>query len=67
MAKEEVRINIAGITDGNSLEKMLGIVKGVYFVKANIAEKQVIVWFNNDLVSLTQIKDEIIDQGYEVK
>ena len=67
MAKEEVKLIVEGITDGNSLEKMLGLVKGVYYVKADVANKTVTVWYNSELVALLTIKISIIEQGYEVK
>lgn len=49
-----------------AINEAVGELKGVKDVKANAAEKTVIVTFDEGLVSIEKIKDAIQEEGYEI-
>lgn len=67
---ENVTLNVQGMSCGhcvNSIETSIGELAGVEQVKVNLADALVDVAFDESQVSLTQIKETIDDQGYDVK
>lgn len=67
---ESVTLNVKGMSCGHcvkAVEGSVGTLAGVDLVKVNLEEGQVEVSYDNDKVSLAQIKDAIDDQGYDVE
>ncbi|MFJ5623080.1 copper chaperone CopZ [Peribacillus loiseleuriae] len=67
---KNITLNVQGMSCGHcvhSIEVSVGQLAGVEQVKANLADAQVEVAFDETQVSLEQIKETIDDQGYEVE
>ncbi|MGE8079929.1 copper chaperone CopZ [Peribacillus loiseleuriae] len=67
---KNITLNVQGMSCGHcvhSIEGSVGQLAGVEQVKANLADAQVEVAFDETQVSLEQIKETIDDQGYEVE
>ncbi len=66
---ENVILNVNGMTCGHcvkAVETSVGALAGVQEVKVDLAEKKVSVAFNEDAVTVEQIKETIDEQGYDV-
>ncbi|MBT2654506.1 copper chaperone CopZ [Bacillus sp. ISL-18] len=67
---EKVTLNVQGMSCGHcvkAVEGSVGALKGISSVKVDLKDAKVDVEFNNQEVSLDQIKETIEDQGYDVK
>ncbi|MDR4949294.1 copper chaperone CopZ [Neobacillus cucumis] len=67
---EKVTLNVQGMSCGHcvkAVEGSVGALKGINSVKVDLKGAKVDVEFNNQEVSLEQIKETIEDQGYDVK
>ncbi|MBH1940149.1 copper chaperone CopZ [Mobilitalea sibirica] len=51
----------------NAVKKAVGTMDGVDKVTVSLEDKVVVVDYDNSIVSLDKIKEEIEDQGYEVE
>ncbi|MBD8036225.1 MULTISPECIES: copper chaperone CopZ [Solibacillus] len=66
---ENVILNVNGMTCGHcvkAVETSVGALAGVQEVKVDLAEKKVAVAYNEDTVTVEQIKETIDEQGYDV-
>lgn len=62
-------LKVEGMSCGhckNAVEKGVGALGGVEKVEVNLEEKEVLVEYNADLVTLEAIKKVISDEGYTV-
>jgi len=67
---EKVTLNVQGMSCGHcvkAVEGSVGALKGISSVKVDLKAAKVDVEFNDQEVSLDQIKETIEDQGYDVK
>jgi copper chaperone len=67
---ENVTLSVKGMSCGHcvkAVEGSIGELTGVELVKVNLEAGQVDVSFDNEKVSLAQIKEAIDDQGYDVE
>jgi len=67
---EKVTLNVQGMSCGHcvkSVEGSVGALKGISSVRDDLKAAKVDVEYNNQEVSLDQIKETIEDQGYDVK
>ncbi|WHY68456.1 copper chaperone CopZ [Neobacillus sp. SuZ13] len=67
---EKVTLNVQGMSCGHcvkAVEGSVGALKGISSVKVDLKAAKVDVEFNDQEVSLNQIKETIEDQGYDVK
>ncbi|CAM5193644.1 Copper chaperone CopZ OS=Ureibacillus acetophenoni OX=614649 GN=SAMN05877842_10635 PE=4 SV=1 [Ureibacillus acetophenoni] len=67
---ESVTLNVKGMSCGHcvkAVEGSVGALAGVEEVKVKLEAGQVDVSFDNEKVSLEQIKETIDDQGYDVE
>lgn len=67
---ENVTLNVKGMSCGHcvkAIESGVSTLEGVEQVKVNLEAGKVDVSFNDEKVSLTQIKEAIDDQGYDVE
>lgn len=66
----EVKLNVSGMHCDMcvaSIEKGVGAVEGVDFVKAELSDSTALVKFNEAETSLAEIKQAIEKRGYKVK
>ena len=66
---EKATLNVKGMSCGHcvkAVEGSVGAMQGVDSVSVNLETGTVAVEFNNDQVTLDQIKETIDDQGYDV-
>lgn len=66
---ENVILNVNGMTCGHcvkAVETSVGALAGVQEVKVDLTEKKVSVAYNEDAVTVEQIKETIDEQGYDV-
>lgn len=67
---ENVTLNVKGMSCGHcvkAVEGSVGALDGVKEVKVDLEAGKVDVAFNNEKVTLAQIKETIDDQGYDVE
>lgn len=67
---ESVTLNVKGMSCGHcvkAVEGSVGALSGVDQVKVKLEVGQVEVAYDNNQVSLEQIKETIDDQGYDVE
>lgn len=67
---EKIILNVKGMSCGhcvNSIERSVGELQGIKSVKVHLEAGNVDVEFNPSEVSLSEIKETIDDQGYEVE
>ena len=67
---ENVTLNVKGMSCGHcvkAVEGSLGTLEGVEQVNVNLEAGKVDVAYNDQKVSLSQIKEAIDDQGYDVE
>lgn len=67
---ENVTLNVKGMSCGHcvkAVEGSVGALEGVEQVSVNLEAGKVNVAYNNQKVSLAQIKEAIDDQGYDVE
>ena len=67
---ERVTLNVQGMSCGHcvkAVEGSVGALKGISSVKVDLKAAKVDVEYNDQVVSLNQIKETIEDQGYDVK
>lgn len=67
---EQVTLNVSGMSCGhcvNAVEGSVGKLQGVKKVSVMLDKGQVDVEFDENVVSLSTIKETIDDQGYDVK
>ncbi|MET4566727.1 MULTISPECIES: copper chaperone CopZ [Bacillus subtilis group] len=67
---DKITLNVKGMSCGhcvNSIERSVGELKGIKSVKVHLEAGNVDVEFNPSEVSLSEIKETIDDQGYEVE
>jgi copper chaperone len=67
---ENVTLDVQGMSCDHcvkAVEGSVGKLNGVNSVKVNLKADTVDVEFNNQVVSLDEIKETIDDQGYDVK
>ncbi|MFJ8064061.1 copper chaperone CopZ [Psychrobacillus sp. NPDC096426] len=67
---ENITLNVQGMSCGHcvsSVEGSVGKLKGVEQVKVHLDAGKVDVSFDNEKVTLAEIKETIDDQGYDVK
>lgn len=67
---EKVTLNVQGMSCDHcvkAVEGSVGKLNGVNSVKVNLKADTVDVEFNNQVISLDEIKETIDDQGYDVK
>ncbi|MCJ8007664.1 copper chaperone CopZ [Lederbergia wuyishanensis] len=67
---EKITLQVEGMSCGHcvkAVEGSVGKLQGVSDVKVNLETGTVDVEFNNQQVSVEQIKETIDDQGYDVK
>jgi len=66
---EKLTLKVSGITDSSdadSLEKKLQDVEGIKYVSVNYGNSQVIVEYNQTLLSLSDIRQIISKSGYQI-
>ncbi|ALC88829.1 copper resistance protein CopZ [Bacillus sp. FJAT-18017] len=66
---EKTLLNVEGMSCGHcvkAVEGSVGKLDGVERVLVDLSAKTVAVEYNNDSVSLDEIKETIEDQGYDV-
>ena len=66
---ENVTLNVQGMSCGHcvkSVESSVGALAGVQEVKVDLAEAKVTVAFDEAAVTVSQIKETIDEQGYDV-
>lgn len=67
---ENVTLNVKGMSCGHcikTVEASVGALEGVEQVNVNLGAGQVNVIYNKQKISLSQIKETIDDQGYDVE
>ncbi|MBS2762948.1 MULTISPECIES: copper chaperone CopZ [Bacillus] len=67
---DKITLNVKGMSCGhcvNSIERSVGELQGIKSVKVHLEAGNVDVEFNPSEVSLSEIKETIDDQGYEVE
>jgi copper chaperone len=67
---EKVTLNVQGMSCGHcvkAVEGSVGALQGVNTVKVDLQAATVDVEFDNQQVTLDEIKETIDDQGYDVK
>ncbi|EKN69845.1 copper chaperone copper-ion-binding protein CopZ [Neobacillus bataviensis LMG 21833] len=67
---EKITLNVQGMSCNHcvkAVEGSVGALNGVAAVKVNLKAATVDVEYNQQQVSLDQIKETIDDQGYDVK
>ncbi|KGR92375.1 copper resistance protein CopZ [Ureibacillus massiliensis 4400831 = CIP 108448 = CCUG 49529] len=67
---ENITLNVKGMSCGhcvNAVEGSVGALDGVSQVNVNLESGQVSVAFDNEKVTIEQIKETIDDQGYDVE
>lgn len=67
---ETITLNVKGMSCNHcvkAIENSVGELEGVQDVKVDLASAKVDVTFDNSKVSLSQIKETIDDQGYDVE
>lgn len=67
---ENVTLNVKGMSCGHcvkAVEGSVGALDGVNEVKVNLEQGKVDVTYNEQQVTLAQIKETIDDQGYDVE
>ncbi|QCR31322.1 copper chaperone CopZ [Lysinibacillus sp. SGAir0095] len=67
---KNVTLNVKGMSCGHcvkAVEGGVGALEGVEQVNVNLEAGKVNVAYNDQKVSLTQIKEAIDDQGYDVE
>ena len=67
---ENVTLNVKGMSCGHcvkAVEGSVGALAGVEQVNVNLEAGKVNVAYNDQKVSLSQIKEAIDDQGYDVE
>ena len=67
---ENVTLNVKGMSCGHcvkAIEGSVGVLDGVDRVNVDLKAGKVDVTFNNEKVSLEEIKEAIDDQGYDVE
>lgn len=65
---EKAVLNVEGMSCShceNAVKKSVGALDGVSSVEVDLASKTVTVEYESANVSLEQIRNEIIDQGYD--
>ncbi len=65
-----VVLNVDGMSCGhcvNSIEGALSEEVGIVVAKVNLSEKNVMVTYKEDVVTLDKIKEVIEEQGYDIK
>jgi copper chaperone len=65
-----ITLNVKGMSCGHcvkAVEGSVGALEGVNEVKVNLEAAQVAVQYNDEKISLDQIKETIDDQGYDVE
>jgi copper chaperone len=66
---ETIKLTVEGMSCEHCVRAVtsaLSKLKGIGNVKVDLASKTIIVEFNSDLISLTEIKETITDEGYTV-
>ncbi|MFJ7973627.1 copper chaperone CopZ [Psychrobacillus sp. NPDC096389] len=66
---ENITLNVQGMSCGhcvNAVESSVGKLNGVEQVKVHLESGKVDVSFDNEKVTLSEIKETIDDQGYDV-
>lgn len=66
---KQITLEVQGMSCGhcvNSIESNVGELNGVKSVKVHLDTSKVDLEFDESLVSLEEIKNEIEEQGYEV-
>lgn len=64
-----VFLKVEGMSCGHcskAVEDSVGKLSGVEKVSVNLADKEVKVEFNSDLVTIAAIEEAIVEEGYEV-
>ena len=67
---ENITLNVAGMSCGhcvNAIEGSVGKLEGVQSVKVHLESGKVDVAFDENQVTLAEIKETIDDQGYDVE
>lgn len=67
---ENVTLNVKGMSCGHcvkAVEGSVGALEGVDQVKVNLEAGKVDIAYNDAKVSISQIKEVIDDQGYDVE
>lgn len=67
---ETITLNVKGMSCNHcvkAIENSVGELDGVQDVKVDLSSAKVEVTFDNAKVSLSQIKETIDDQGYDVE
>lgn len=67
---EKVTLTVSGMSCGhcvNAVESNVGKLTGVESVKVHLEDGKVEVGFDNEKVTLEEIKETIDDQGYDVE
>lgn len=65
-----ITLNVKGMSCGHcvkAVEGSVGALEGVNEVKVNLEAAQVAVQYNDEKISLDQIKETIDDQGYDIE
>jgi len=66
---ETIKLNVEGMSCEHCVRAVtsaLSELKGIINAKVDLASKTISVEFNSDLISLTEIKKTITDEGYTV-
>lgn len=66
---QDITLKVQGMSCGHcvkAVESSVGDLNGVELVKVDLDGAEVAVSFNDALVSIDQIKETIIEEGYEV-
>lgn len=67
---EKVSIKVKGMSCDHcvkTIEENVGTLKGVERLLVDLEEENVVIEFNEESVSLNQLKEAIEEQGYEVE
>ncbi|GAF14682.1 copper(I) chaperone CopZ [Bacillus sp. JCM 19046] len=67
---EQATIAVTGMSCGHcvaSIEKALTNLSGVDQVSVSLEKSEVDVSYNQELITINEIKEEIEDQGYDAK
>ncbi|GAF22691.1 MULTISPECIES: copper chaperone CopZ [Shouchella] len=66
----EQKVKVSGMSCQHcvqAIESAVGGLTGVEKVQVSLEEQEVVVQYDRDVVTLSKVKQEIEDQGYEIE
>ncbi|WP_144559239.1 copper ion binding protein [Shouchella miscanthi] len=66
----EQKVKVSGMSCQHcvqAIESAVGGLMGVEKVQVSLEEQEVVVQYDRDVVTLSKVKQEIEDQGYEIE